>query len=115
MKKTFFLLFLCFTLFQCKKEPKPSLIGTWETVTTVGFEFEYEITPDLHCRSLPEYFGNTSFCYPYEFVDDSTIVVQANIVETWNYEFVDEDGNVVVVWVTLPDSTKQNFILKRKK
>lgn len=97
----------------CHKEPKPSFLGKWRTVTTVGFKFDYEITPLSHCRKLPEYFGETSFCYPYQKIDDNTIVVNSQYPERWVFSFLGECDESADVFVTLPDSSKQEFILIR--
>lgn len=113
MKKRilFLILFAGLLTLGCHKETKPSFLGKWETVTTVGFKFEYEITPSSHCRKLPEYFGDTSFCYPYDKIDDNTIFVKSPANETWSFEFLGDQ--VADVWVTLQDGEKQQFILKR--
>jgi hypothetical protein len=114
MKNLLYLIVL-FTIailsFNCHKEPKPTFLGNWETVTTVGFKFEYQITAAQHCRQLPEYFGTTSFCYPYEAIDDNTIVVNANSVERWDWDFIGCDAASVTI--TSADSSKIEVILKR--
>jgi len=97
----------------CHKQPKPSFLGKWETVTTVGFKWEYDISSNTNCRKLPEYFGETLFCYPYDIGDDNTFVVHTPEPEVWEFNFVDDCGDVADVWVTLPDGEKQQFILKR--
>lgn len=112
-KKTFLLILFAVLLFGCHKEPKPTFVGKWSTVTTVGFKFDYDILAGgYHCRKLPEVFGETSFCYPYDVVDETTIVIKAPVVERWTFEFLG-CGEVADVFVTLEDSTKQEFILKR--
>lgn len=98
----------------CHKDPEPTFYGRWETVTTTGFEFEYQIDQGgEHCRRLPEYFGQTSFCYPFTVQADDVLIVNGNQVETWVWEFLDDD--VADVTVTYEDQTKQRFILKKLK
>lgn len=99
------------TLAACHKDPKPTVVGKWETVQAFGLAWEYEFKPDGQtCRRAPEAFGTTAFCWEYD-VDGSTVTINANTVETWEWEFVCDD--VADVSVTLPDGEKQRFILKR--
>lgn len=99
------------TLAACHKDPKPTIVGKWETVQEFGLAWEHEFKTDGQtCRRAPEVFGTTAFCWEY-YVDGSTVTINANTVEIWQYEFVCDD--VADVLVTLPDGEKKRFILKR--
>jgi len=104
--------FLAF--FGCKKEPLPHPIyGEWETVNAVGFKWEYNIQEDgFFCRSLPEYFGETKFCYNYQRVDD-TLFIQANSPERWTLQIQTRDA--ILVTSTLEGGNVDAFLLNRKK
>ena len=43
--------------FQCKKESLPTVYGKWETLSVVGFKWDYEFSENQFCRALPEHFG----------------------------------------------------------
>lgn len=100
----------------CKKEEKPSVLGTWETIQAFGYAYEYEFKEDGQtCRRLPEVFGTTAFCYGYEFDrNDGTMVTYANRVEKWEWEFVCEDVAKVKVLIDSSDVV-QYYILNRIK
>ena len=110
-----FSMFFLFTVAACHKDPKPEVFGTWETVSAVGFKWEYTITRDAQfCKRLPEYFPDTSFCFDYEVDANGTVVdVDAPNAENWTWEFMAEDLADVVV--RYADSTSERIIIKRLK
>lgn len=104
MKKlTLFLVFaallsLCFSY--CKKaEQEPPYYGDWETVTTTGFSWEYEVNADRFCTMLPEHFGSTQFCYQYTVnKGGDTLRVDVQGVEVvYVWEFVGNNTSTAVV------------------
>lgn len=106
-----FLIWVGSMYFGCTKDPKPTVVGKWETVQAFGLKWEYEFKTDGQtCRRAPEAFGTTAFCWAYD-TDGNIVTIHANTVETWAWEFVCDD--VADVLVTLPDGEKQRFILKR--
>lgn len=95
----------------CTKDQKPTVYGTWETVSAFGTKWEYSLVKEgQFCKKAPEYFPDTSFCFDYS-VTDNKVVVDAPDDETWVWEFVCED--VADVTVTYIDGSIQRFILKR--
>ena len=112
MKKIISILFLVALLLQsCKKEQEPEVFGDWETISAVGFKWEYRIERSgLFCRTLPEYF-DTWFCFDFE-QGGNTLIVYAAKEEVWKWEF--EADDVAVVTVKIPDEQDQMFVLRRK-
>lgn len=110
-------LFICTVLFlavnsQCKKDRIPKVYGQWETLSAVGFEWEYDITKNgQFCRTLPDYF-NTWFCFPYDQNRDTLFVHAAN-EEIWVWEFEGNDVAVVDVYGQGPQRIK--LVLRRTK
>jgi hypothetical protein len=93
--------------------------GSWETVTSVGFKWVYQFGPDgSACRKLPEYF-DAIFCYSYSETSrtQTTVefVVETREGERWQWDFVDDAGNIADVTVTAGNGERQRFILKRLK
>lgn len=124
MKRNIFKLAILTALFgvtlvctsSCKKDPMPTIYGHWETVNAIGFNWQYDITDGgQFCKSLPEYFPETSFCYDYAVANDAdhTTTITAPTAETWTWEFVGGCADVADVSVTLANGEKQRFILKR--
>lgn len=107
----FMLLAACFG---CHKEHENTIYGEWKTINTVGFAYDYSIQKGgYHCRSLPDVFGTTMFCYDYTEKNDS-LFIAANDPEHWVLEY--ENADLVVVKVHRDSSnTNESFILKRKK
>ena len=100
-----------FIVASCHKDPQPTVVGKWETVEAVGLRWEYEFKRDgQSCRRAPDAFGTTAFCWPYD-VNGTTVTIQTNTVEIWEWVFVCDD--VADVLVTLPNGEKQRFILKK--
>jgi len=98
----------------CKKEPLPHPIyGEWETVNAVGFKFDYKIQEGgLFCRSLPEYFGNTWFCFDYNRQADTLFVNIEADPERWVLDFQTRDA--VLVNVKKESGSTDAFLLVRK-
>lgn len=111
MKKILSILFLITLFSSCKKEHEPEVFGDWETISAVGFKWEYRIERSgLFCRTLPEYF-DTWFCFDFD-QGGNTLIVHAAKDEVWKWEF--EAENVAVVEVTIPDEQSQTLVLRRK-
>lgn len=99
----------------CKKEP-PTFLGSWETTTTNGFNWEYEISEGKFCQSLPEHFGTTQFCYPYRVESQTdtqaTIVVDVqgkNVIYMWTFQ-----GSQTAVIEKFTGDEKEVFVIQRK-
>lgn len=99
---------------QCKKEELPHpVFGQWETVNAVGFKWEYEIEESCNfCRSLPEYFGTTKFCYPYSRSADTLFILTPD-PERWTLQVQTRDA--ILVTVNRESGTSDAFLLSRKK
>lgn len=109
------LLFLLLQATACRKERQPDIYGDWETITTVGFKWQYAIDRrGQFCKALPEYFPETNFCYDYSERADSTFI-HSPTPEVWVWEFEGQNVAVVTAFIgTDPgDLEKQQFILRR--
>lgn len=115
--KAFFLNFypLCLTAAiiiglqtQCKKEPAPEIFGNWQTISP-GFQWHYQIDQTQFCRTLPEYFGETQFCFNYQTTGD-TLNLNFNQPEKWIWDILEKDVAVIT------NVTKgESYIVKRTK
>lgn len=94
----------------CKKEHAPDIYGEWETLSAVGFFWEYSIDEKHFCRTLPEYF-DTSFCFDYDR-QGNVLKVKAAQEETWSWDF--EADNIAVVTVEIPGEQNKTLVLRRK-
>lgn len=99
--------------FQCKKEEIPSVYGKWETLSVVGFKWDYRFDDDgTFCRALPEYFLDTAFCYKFEQRGDTSFI-QSPEPEIWVWEW--EGENIAVVnSITPVQGQPIKFIIRRK-
>lgn len=88
--------------------------GEWETVNAVGYKWEYSIEKNgQFCKSLPEQFPLTSFCFDYQMASNGlNMTINSPDKEAWEFTPVCED--VADVSVTYPSGEVVRFILKRK-
>lgn len=100
--------------FQCKKESLPTVCGQWETLSVVGFKWDYEFCDGgQFCRSLPEYFPDTSFCFSFEQHGDTSFIATPE-PEVWVWEW--EGENIAVIKSITPiQGQPSQFIIRRKK
>ena len=114
MKKTSIILLFVLLVFTGCKRDIFTPYGEWETVTTEGYEWEYNIQKDgQFCRLLPEYFPGTSFCFDYSISPNKLqISISNEDAEVWEIDPVCEDAADVTV--TKKDGSVTRFIIKRK-
>lgn len=108
--KTFVCLLLCLSFsVGCRKDQEAEIFGDWETVSAVGFKWEYSIRRNgVICQSLQEYFPGTEFCHTFKKSSD-TLFIANPALDVWVYKFEAED-----VLTVRNISQSELFILRRK-
>lgn len=104
---------IVFSIACCQKEEHPQVYGQWETIDVVGPKWDYNIQKDgFLCKTLPEYFPGTNFCYDYE-VDGDTLHLYSATPEKWVFEFEGDNVAIVTAEIGSPQEIVQ-FIIRRK-
>lgn len=99
---------ICLIWSACHKEPQPEIYGQWETISN-GFKWNYQISENQFCRTLPEFFGETQFCFPYEVKGD-TLNIQFNDPEKWVWNILESDVAIVTNL-----TVNETYVVKRTK
>ena len=110
---------LCFVfLAQCQKEHE-TITGEWQTVSAIGYHYDYTISEGSVCWALPSSFPDTAFCSSYSQKKDTVFIFENRIDGTvhlrkWLWKWIGEDAaDITNLNHERLDREAQRFIIVR--